>query len=196
MFVFGPRKKATRSGNQFRCALICHYHACLHTHTHMQAAHTHWLLADMIGRNWPCGERKIAEIASDRPNRGSILSSRLTRTKSFFSPDIIVVAFSHFLCPVLPDPFSSPSHCLHTSLFDPILFPLNLFIISFFSPPPSLNPTHPFRSDPSQGDLFIYFSLRGSDVPAASPLCSRYCLGCNTTGMFHTENSQKPKVPK
>lgn len=93
-------------------------------------------------------------------------------TKSF-SVLILLLLFLIFFVLLLPlqSSFSSslfPCCCLHSSLFDPVFFSLNLFIISFFSlPSPSLNPE-----------------------PAASSLCSHYCPCCNTEGVS-SRNSQK-----
>lgn len=196
MIVFGL-KKATRSGNQFRCALIFHYHACLHTHTYMQAAHTGWLLADMIGI------LAVSEIASvglmnSGQNRFRQSQQRINTiavingNKIIFTPENII-ALSRLLCPVplLSSSFPLPSVVCTPPSLTSFSFLCNLFILYFLSAQFKSNTS--FKRESFSGIFF--FSSRQRCASCLSTLCSRYCLCCNSVGMFHTERARN-KVPK
>ncbi len=184
---------------------------CLHfslsrmlAHTHMQADHT---LVN-CRHDWKyrlCGKSDIVSVGLMNSGQNHFRQSQqrinivivINGNKIVFSPEIII-ALSHLLCPVPTVPIllmlflliitlSSPSYCLHSSLFDPILFSLNLFIISFF-------PSH-FKSNTS----FKRESFSGKICKGAMcqlPLLSSPVIAAAATPQgYFIQNRQETKSP-
>lgn len=128
-------------------------HACTYTYV----GSSHRLVT--CRHDWKyslCGKSEIAsvDLMNSRQNHFRHSQQRINTiimingNKIVFSPEIII-AHSLFLLLLT---LSAPSHCQHSSLFDPICFSLNLFIISFC--PSQFNSNISFKKEPFSGKKF------------------------------------------
>ncbi len=176
---------ASKSNQKWKLIQMCLNFSlsCTVAHVHKQAAHTDCLLADMIGNT---GCALSVGLMSSGQNHFRQSQQRINNiimingNQIIFTPDIIICSFS----------FSPSCFCLHNphtrslsflSLLLSALLPLwphFLFskpvhhFFSFFSTQ--------FKSNTSFKSESFSENFRGRDAPAASPLCSRYCLSAAT----------------
>lgn len=144
-------QKATRSGNQFRCALIFHYHACLHTHIYAGSSHR-LVTRRHDWKYWLCGKSELVNVGlmntgqnHFRPSQQRINTIIVINGDVMFFSSEIIIALSCLLCPLpLQSPIFSailaPSHSFPTLLLCAVLPLWPHFLFSkpvhhfFFSP--------------------------------------------------------------
>lgn len=157
-------------------------HACIHMQQLIQNGYLPTLIGGAESQKHKCWAwLTVGRIIWDRHNSASIPLLWLMEVIVFK-----LLMLPHLLCPIPESPilcFLTSPHAfrLPTIVCATFFWPRSSFIFSqpvhhFFSS--CLNPSHPSKENPSQGNF------RGKDVPAAAPLCSRYCVATTPQGCF------------